>query len=196
LNHNSSDSTAIGWRNEGPWFEHRDETENCLVWKMTRCELSKRTCDDFLKKPKSICSCAYFRVPPQDSTGGLPNLIADQTTHWTTDGLSTSCPHTKMLCIYPMFPRATLQQWKWKQLNEHWTTRAHKALPAKGIHENLKVCFPNISVPQVEFNWYQTSVSWNISILHYRGRNHPKSRVQVHPEGINIFRSVAEKHIK
>jgi len=32
------------------------------------------------------------------------------------------------------------------QLNEHSTTRVLKALPAKGMHKNLKVCFPNISV--------------------------------------------------
>jgi len=33
-----------------------------------------------------------------------------------------------------------------------------EALPAKAIHKNLKVCFPNISV-QVEFYWwYQPSV--------------------------------------
>ena len=76
--------------------------------------------------------------------------------------------------------RVILLQWKWMQLNKHWTTRVHKALPAKGIHKNLKVCFLNITV-QVEFNWYQHSVCSNISILHYRGTNHPKSRVQVHP---------------
>ena len=51
---------------------------------------------------------------------------------------------------------------------------------AKRDSWKLEICFPNISI-QVEFNWYQTSVCWNISILHYRGRNHPKSRVQVHP---------------
>ena len=58
-------------------------------------------------------------------------------------------------------------------IEQHWKNCVHKALPATGIHENLKVCFPNFSV-QVEFNWYQTSVCWNSSILHYRGRNHPK----------------------
>jgi len=32
------------------------------------------------------------------------------------------------------------------QLNEHSKTRVLKALPAKGMHKNLKVCFPNTSV--------------------------------------------------
>jgi len=84
-----------------------------------------------------------------------------------------------MLCIYCKIHRAILLQWKWI-VNDHWTTRVLKALPAKGIHKNWKVFSPNISF-QVEFYWYQTSVCGNISILHYRGTNHPKSRVQVHP---------------
>ena len=52
--------------------------------------------------------------------------------------------------------------------------------PQKGIQKNLEVCFPNIS-GQVKIYWYQTSVCWNISMLHYWGTNHPKSIVQVHP---------------
>jgi len=143
-------------------------------------QISKCTCDYFSKTNQQNLNFCVFLYTAIGLGPGTPGPDINQTTQWTTDVVSTSCQHTKMLCIYPMFHRAILQQWKWMQLNEHWTTRVHKALPAKGIHENLKVCFPNISV-QVEFNWYQTSVCWNISILHYRGRNHQKSRVQVHP---------------
>ena len=85
---------------------------------------------------------------------GTPGPPTDQTTNWATvsDVLSSWCWHTIVLCIEFMFHLAILQQWKWTQLNEHWTTRVHKALPAKGIHEYFQVCFPNISV-QVEFEW-------------------------------------------
>jgi len=35
--------------------------------------------------------------------------------------------------------------------------------------------------------WYQTSVCWNISILHYRGTNRLKSRGQVHPLWVILY---------
>jgi len=63
-----------------------------------------------------------------------------------------------------------------------------QSLAAKGTHKNFKVCFPNIPV-QVEFYWDQTSVCWNISILHDRGTNHPKSRVHVHPSRFILYSS-------
>jgi len=86
----------------------------------------------------------------------------------------------RMLCIYCKFHWAILLQWKW-MVNEHQTIRVLKALPEKGIHKNLKF--------QVEFNWYQPSVCWNISTLHYRGTNHPKSRVQVHSYWVILYSS-------
>ena len=119
---------------------------------------------------EQLLQFVYMHVAEIDL--GTPRPSAERTTHWTTDVGCYYSLYTQVLCIYSRFHRAILQQWKWMQLNEHWTTRVHKALPAKGIHENLKLCFPNISV-QVEFNWYQTSVCWNISILHDRGTNHP-----------------------
>jgi len=62
-----------------------------------------------------------------------------------------------------------------------------QSLAASGIHKNLKVCCPNIPV-QVEFYWDQTSICWNISILHDRGTNHPKSRVHFHPSRFIVYR--------
>jgi len=158
-------------------------TTFAFFWKITRFE----NCLNFQNARVIIFqkNQLVFRYFPCSSRGrgfdrGTPGPPSIHTTLRTTDVVSCCWKHSKVLCIWSMFHRSILQQWKWMQLNEHWTTRVHKALPAKGIHENLKVCFPNISV-QVEFNWYQTSVCWNISILHYRGRKHPKSRVQVHP---------------
>jgi hypothetical protein len=136
-------------------------------------QLSKRTCDYFTKT-NTRSSNSAVSVYHDSRISHESNYSLD---YWSSILLLST---NKMLCIYPMFYRAILQQWKWMQLNEHWTIRVHKALPAKVIHEIFKVWLPNISV-QVEFNWYQTSVCWNISILHYRGTNHPKSRVQVHP---------------
>jgi len=55
-----------------------------------------------------------------------------------------------------------------------------QSLARKRDSWKLEGMFSKLSI-QVEFKGYQTSVCWNISILHYRGRNHLKSRVQVHP---------------
>jgi len=183
---NVNHGSLVGWATGCPyrrlWFDHLDENLFCIFLKNNSFrnlpQLSKRTCDYVSRNQYEF---EYFPSSSRGIDRGTLGPPAIHTTLSTTDVVSWCWQRTKVLCIWSMFHRAILQQWKWIQLNEHWTTRVHKALPAKGIHENLKVCFSNISV-QVEFtNWYQTSVCWNISILHYQGRNHPKSRVQVHP---------------
>ena len=112
--------------------------ENCLNFQNARAIIfpKQRILELF-----SVSSCIVTGLDR-----GTPGPPPDQTTHWVTDVLFASCRSPKVLCIYSMLHRAILQQWKWMQLNEHWTTSVHKALPAKGIQENLKVCFPNISV--------------------------------------------------
>ena len=181
LNHDSSAGCATGCPYRGLWFETPAREQNVFFiekWLVSKIASTFKTHVRLFFQNGQDMTYSGCTVMGIDRRTVRPP--ATQTTHWTTDVVSSSWQSIQVLCIYSMFHRAILQQWKWMQLNEHWTTRVHKALPAKGIHENLKVCFPNISV-QVEFNWYQNSVCWNISILHYRGRNHPKSRVQVHP---------------
>ena len=183
LNHDGVHGCATGWQQRSCWFDPPDGMENYVfgMWLVSKIASIFQTHVRLFYKnetigPEFLHVSVYIRkTRSRDSRMELKTDYSLD--HWCSILLLSTCT---ILCIYPMFPRAILLQWKWMQLNEHWTTRVHKALPAKGIYENLKACFPNISV-QVEFNWNQTSVCWNISILHYRGTNHPKSRVQVHP---------------
>ena len=97
----------------------------------------------------------------------------------------------RMLCIYCKLHRAILLQWK---MNGERTLNnsCSQSLAARGIHKNLQVCFPNIPV-QVEFllgpNLSLLTVCCNISILHDRDTNHPKSKVHVHPSRFILYSS-------
>jgi len=193
LKHDSSAGSDAIWKQRfpWPWFESWYGTNNADSlfgnWLVLKIASTFKTHMRLLYKNKLDLYRIFclFSYTPMRFEHGIPLSQTTRSTQWSSGVTSVDQLHNAnyiMLRIYFMFHRAILLQWKWRQSNEHWTTRVHKALPAKGIHKNLRVCFPNISV-QVEFNWYQTSVCWDISILHYRGTKHPKSRVQVHPYG-------------
>ena len=138
-NHDISVAGRSADNAEVPGSNNRDGYTICLFFKKDSFrkfpQLSKRTCDYFSKMSKVKWFCdMYIRG---DRSRDYRTFC--RTHYLLTHGCRIQMiPELQVLRIYSRFHRAILQQWKWMQLNEHWTTRVHKALPAKVIHENLK----------------------------------------------------------
>ena len=181
VNHGNSVGWATGSPYGGLWFEHMDENYFCIVLKNNSFrklpQLSKRMCDYFSKKPGCFWVFSMFQQGNRSldsQTSGNPHYSLD---HWFSIWLLTRFQSALYLIHVSSGDFTTVEM---NAVERTLNNSCSQSLARKRDSWKLESCFPNISV-QVEFNWCQTSVCWNISILHYRGRNHPKSRVQVLP---------------
>ena len=146
----------------------------CVFWKFTSLSLKIVLQIFYKNRPTHEVVISHIEVSPEHETPQLPVFLLMR--------LATTV--TRLVITLSVDFLLNIEGFiGWFYYSRNWTNtiklRFAKPCPQKEIHKNLKYVFQTFQF-SLDFDWYQTSVCWNVSIWHYRGTNHPKSRVQVH----------------
>jgi len=125
-------------------------------WKLS--QLSKYTCDYSTKKNtqgKKFCLFICTAIRLERGTSDPPVIHVHNDSYWS----HVSSSHFTTV--------------EMNAIERTLNNSCSQSLACKRDPQHFKSIFSK-KFSSFEFNWYQTSICWNMSILHYRGTNHPK----------------------